>query len=119
VEDLNPHTDAQDALYSASLAEMDELEENRALRLLAAREGIPSILWFVLVVGGTLTIAFTYLFGIERAWLHAVAVAGLTIAICLILYVIAVLDYPFNSGVSVQPDAFELVLRVIGNDGGT
>jgi hypothetical protein len=116
---LNPHTDAQDALYSTSLTELDELEENRTLRLLAAREGIPSILWFVLVVGGMLTIAFTYLFGIERAWLHAVAVAGLTIAICLILYVIAVLDYPFNSGVSVQPDAFELVLHVIGNDGGT
>jgi len=95
------------------LQEMDELEENRALRLLAAREGIRSILWVVLVVGGTLTIAFTYLFGMERAWLHAVAVAGLTTAVCLILYVIAILDYPFNSGVSVQPDAFELVLRVI------
>jgi hypothetical protein len=62
---------------------------------------------------GTLTIIFTYLFGMERAWMHAVVVAGLTTAVCLILYVIAVLDYPFNSGVSVQPDAFELVLRVI------
>jgi hypothetical protein len=58
------------------------------------------------VVGGTLTVGFTCLFGMERSWLHAVAVAGLTTAICLILYVIAVLDYPFNSGVSVQPDAF-------------
>jgi hypothetical protein len=62
----------------------------------------------VLVVGGTLTIAFTYLFGIERAWLHAVAVAGLATAVCLILYVIAVLDYPFSGGVSVQPEAFDL-----------
>ena len=113
VVDLEPRTNAQDALYAASLQELDELEENRALRLLAAREGIPSILWVVLVVGGTLTIAFTYLFGMERAWLHAVTVAGLTTAVCLILYVIAILDYPFNSGVSVQPDAFELVLRVI------
>ena len=113
VVDLEPHSNAQDALYAASLQELDELEENRALRLLAAREGMPSILWVVLVVGGTLTIAFTYLFGMERAWLHAVAVAGLTAAVCLILYVIAILDYPFNSGVSVQPDAFELVLRVI------
>ena len=43
--------------------------------------------------------------------MHAVVVAGLTTAVCLILYVIAVLDYPFNSGVSVQPDAFEPVLR--------
>jgi hypothetical protein len=118
VEDLDPQTDAQNNLYSASLTELDELEESRALRLLSVRQGIPSILWVVLVVGGTLTVAFTYLFGMERAWLHAVAVAGLTTAICLILYVIAVLDYPFNSGVSVEPDAFELVLRVIEDDGG-
>ncbi len=116
VVELDPRSDAQDALYGASLQEVDDLEENRALRLLAAREGIPSILWIVLVVGGTLTIAFTYLFGIERAWLHAVAVAGLATAVCLILYVIAVLDYPFRGGVSVQPEAFELVLRVIEGD---
>ena len=118
VVDLHPRSDAQDALYAASLQELDDLEENRALRLLAAREGIPPILWVVLVVGGTLTIAFTYLFGIERAWLHAVAVAGLTTAVCLILFVIAVLDYPFSGGVTVQPDAFELVLRAFEGDRG-
>ena len=50
--DLEPRTNAQDALYAASLQKLDELEENRALRLLAAREGIPPILWVVLVVGG-------------------------------------------------------------------
>jgi hypothetical protein len=44
------------------------------------------------------------------------AVAGLVLARRLILYVIAVLDYPFSGGVSVQPDAFELVLRVIEGD---
>lgn len=81
-------------------------------------QGIPYILWVVLVVGGTLTITFTYLFGMERTLLHAVAVAGLTILISLILHAIGVLVYPFNIGVRVQPDAFEDVLRAIeGNDG--
>lgn len=65
-----------------------------------------------------LTIAFTYLFGMETAWLHAVAVAGLTILVSLIIHAIGVLDYPFNSGVRVQPDAFEQVLREIGGNGG-
>jgi hypothetical protein len=49
----------------------------------------------------------------ERVWMHAVVIAGLTTAVCLILYVIAVLDYPFNGVVSVQPDAFEPVLGSI------
>lgn len=58
--------------------------------------------------------AFTYLFGIEPAWLHAVTVAGLAVLVSLVLHVIGILDYPFNSGVQVQPDAFEQVLKEIG-----
>jgi hypothetical protein len=34
----------------------------------------------------------------ESVRLHAVAVAGLTVLVALILHVIGVLDYPFDSG---------------------
>ncbi len=118
VQDWEPHTDAQDGLYDETLAELDQLEDNREFRLVAINEGIPYIVWVVLVTGGMLTVAFTYLFGMERLWLHAVAVAGLAILVSLILHVIGVLDYPFNSGVRIQPDAFERVLREIGGQGG-
>jgi hypothetical protein len=42
------------------------------------------------------------------------AVAGLTVLVSLILHVIGVLDYPFDSGVRVQPTAFEQVLVEVG-----
>lgn len=116
VQDFQPQTNAQSDLYSESLSELDELEANRELRLLSVNEGIPYIVWVVLVAGGVLTVAFTYLFGIEPAWLHAVAVAGLAVMVSLVLHVIGVLDYPFNSGVQVQPDAFDQVLREIGGE---
>ena len=119
VQGYEPQTDAQDALYAQALAEVGELEENREFRLLAVDEGIPYMVWVVLVVGGVLTVAFTYLFGMESVRLHAVAVAGLTILISLILHAIGVLDYPFNSGVRVQPDAFEQILREIRGNGGS
>ena len=113
VQDLRPRTDAQSDLYSQSLTELDELEASGELRLLAVNEGTPYIVWVVLVIGGVLTVAFTYLFGIEPDWLHTVAVAGLTILVTLVLHVIGVLDYSFNSGVQVQTDAFEQALRGI------
>ena len=119
VQGYKPHTDAQDALYAEALAEVGELEENREFRLLAVDEGIPYMVWVVLIVGGVLTVAFTYLFGMESVRLHAVAVAGLTILISMILHAIGVLDYPFNSGVRVQPDAFEQILREIRGNGGS
>ena len=118
VQETEPRSDAQGALHAEALSELDELEEDRALRLVTASEGISYIVWVVLVVGGTLTIAFTYLFGIGPAWLHAVTVAGLTVLVSLILHVVGVLDYPYNSGVRVEPDAFEVVLRAIGGNGG-
>jgi hypothetical protein len=118
VQEVEPATDAQGALRTEALGELAELEEDRVLRLVLVREGLPYILWVVLVVGGMLTIAFPYLFGIDAAWLHAATVAGLTVLVALLLHVIGVLDYPFGSGVGVRPDAFEEVLRAIGGNGG-
>ncbi len=54
----------------------------------------------------------------ESVWLHAVAVAGLMVLVSLILHAVGVLDYPFNSGVRVQPDAFEQILREMRGNGG-
>jgi len=65
-----------------------------------------------------LTVAYTYLSRMENVCLHAVAVAGFTILVSLILHAIGILDYPFNSEARVQPDAFEQVLREIGGKGG-
>ena len=118
VQEIEPRSDAQGALHAEALSELDKLEEDRALRLVTASEGISYIVWVVLVVGGTLTIAFTYLFGIGPAWLHAVTVAALTVLVSLILHVVGVLDYLYDSGVRVEADAFEVVLRAIGGNGG-
>lgn len=71
----------------------------------------------MLIVGGTLTITFPYLFGIYDDWLHVATVAGLTVLVSLVLHVVGVLDFPFNSGVRVQPYAFEEVLRMIEGNG--
>ncbi len=58
---FEPGTDWEDELYAQSLTLLAELDQNRALRLLEVREGIPSILWVVLVLGGATTVCFTYL----------------------------------------------------------
>ena len=116
IQDFEPGTEAGQVLRSEGLTQLDDLYEHRALRLLEVREGLPPILWVVLVVGGVITVAFTYLFGMETPWMHMLAVAALTVIVTLIIYTIAVLDYPFNGDLRVGPDAFELVLREIEGD---
>lgn len=114
VQSLDPRTPAEEGIYSASLTNVDDLNEARALRLLDIREGLPPLLWMVLVVGAAVTVSFTFLFGMDTLWLHGMATGALTALVALILYVISVLEYPFDGDVRVGPEAFELALRAMG-----
>ena len=64
----------------------------------------------VLIVGGVITVGFTYLFGLENTLVHLLMVASLAMIISLSLFTVAALDYPFKGDIRIQPDAFEQVL---------
>ncbi len=110
---FEPDTGAEQAVYAQALTLVQDFDEYRALRLLEVREGIPSILWIVMIVGGVITICFTYLFGMRTPHLHVVMVVALTVVLALILYTIRALEYPFDGIVQVKPVAFEAFLDKI------
>ena len=76
-----------------------------------AEEGLPTVLWVVLVAGGMVVVGFTYLFGMENTGSHALMVMSLAGVIALGLFTIGALEYPFSGGARVGPGAFELVLE--------
>jgi hypothetical protein len=90
---------------------MDELADARNARLVEAGEGIPTVLWGVLAVGGILVVGFAYLFGLENTLVHKLMVGALALLISSVLFTIGVLEYPFSGDVRVSPEAFELVLE--------
>jgi cation transporter-like permease len=64
----------------------------------------------VLLVGGVITVGFTYLFGLRSTTVHVLMVAALALVIGLVLFTVAALDYPFRGDVRIDPDAFEQAL---------
>lgn len=118
VLDFESRTEREDALYAQALTLVADLDEGRALRLQEAREGIPSILWVVLVFGGIVTVLFTYLLGIRSEGLHAFMIASYTVVLALILYAVWALDYPFDGLVQISPEAFEAALSRMESSGG-
>jgi len=108
---LDPPTSAQLVRYNQVLEQLHGLGDARRERLLAAGEGLPTILWVVLIVGGVITIGFTYLFGLENTLVHTLMVAALALIISLSLFTVAALDYPFKGDVRIHPAAFEQVLE--------
>jgi hypothetical protein len=118
VQEFEPTTNREQALYAQELEEVDELAEDRSDRLVDVREGIPPILWIALVGLAIIMMVFSYLVGMENRQLHLLTVGALAAGIALVLLTIAVLDRPFGSDSRVGPEPFELALREMGvNDG--
>jgi Protein of unknown function (DUF4239) len=112
--EFDPHTRGEQVLYERGLTDLHNAVDARRSRLLQVREGIPNLLWVVLVVGGVITVSFTYLFGLKSNVAHALMVAALTLLICAILFTIGEFDYPFSGVVEIRPEAFREALRSFG-----
>ena len=111
LQEVEPRTVAEQELYAEGLDQVQRLADARRTRLVAAEEGLPAVLWVVLVVGGIVVVGFAYLFGMENTWAHALMVASLAGIIALVLFTIGVMDHPFSGGARIEPGAFELVLN--------
>jgi protein-S-isoprenylcysteine O-methyltransferase Ste14 len=111
---FDPRTKGEQVLYERGLTDLHNAIDARRSRLLEVREGIPNLLWVVLVVGGVITVSFTYLFGLKSNVAHALMVAALTLLICGILFTIGEFNNPFSGVVEIRPDAFREVLRSFG-----
>jgi hypothetical protein len=111
LQDLQVSTRADQVLYEQGLERVHDLTDARRTRLVETGEGIPAILWVVLVLGGAVTVGFTYLFGLENTRVHRLMVAVLAGVIAPVLFTVGALEYPFWGGARVGPGAFEMVLE--------
>ena len=93
--------------YEEILEQLHDLGNARRERLLAAEQGLPPILWVVLILGGVITVGFTYLFGLENTLVHLLMVAALALIVSISLFTVAALDYPFKGDIRIHPSAYE------------
>ena len=101
-----PRTGAERAFFGESIKKMNQLGELRRSRLMDARTGVHPLLWFVLIVGGLVTITFTFLFGTENLTAQIIMAILLAVLISLILFTILLMDFPFTGGVSISSEPF-------------
>jgi tetrahydromethanopterin S-methyltransferase subunit D len=110
VQGYEPRTAAGEALYAEGLDQVERLADARRARLVQAEEGLPTVLWVVLIVGGIVVVGFAYIFGLENTGAQALMVVALAGVIALGLFTIGAMEHPFSGGARVSPEAFELVL---------
>lgn len=96
VIDLSPQSPVETALYGESLRRLNDLSDSRRLRINSSRDGLPAMLWVVLVGGGIVTLCFTYFFGALNMRAQLLMVGALTGEIAFILVLIVSLDNPYR-----------------------
>jgi hypothetical protein len=89
-----------------ALRELSALAGYRRIRLVESAARLPGVLWWVLLVGGTVTVASTCMFGASNGALHAIQVGAFTLLIALVLVAIADINRPFQGSVHVSDYAF-------------
>ncbi|MCX4830197.1 DUF4239 domain-containing protein [Streptomyces sp. NBC_00006] len=99
-------TPSQQATVQEALAQLSVLDEARRGRESDAGERLSPVIWFGLIVGGGLTVAFMFMFGVQRSFTHVVMVMGLSALITFTVLLIYQLDGPFSGLMAVDPTPF-------------
>jgi hypothetical protein len=97
---------AESTAEDHALSELSSLTEHRRTRLLQSISQLPGVLWFVLIIGGVVTVASSCLFGSENVALHTLQVFAFSLLISMGLVAIADIHRPFQGVVHVSDDAF-------------
>jgi hypothetical protein len=113
-QQYKPQTDFENIWYAESVTELNVLGDARTHRINAINYNIHTFMWLVLFLGAIITISISYLFGTMNKWAHIIMITGLSMSICMVLFLIEGLVHPFSGIISISPDAFILALKQLG-----
>lgn len=91
----------------------NQLYEARRDRLVAAASGIPNVMWAVTLLGGALTVGFSFLFGVPDFRLHLIMTGMLSASLSLVIVLIVALDCPFRGQLSVSSDIYQRIFESV------
>ncbi|NUT36313.1 MAG: DUF4239 domain-containing protein [Hamadaea sp.] len=111
---VRPATPREEAALAQVTAGLSTAAEARRTRMLAAGEGMPGLLWPVLLGGGLMSVAFLYLFGLDRTFPNGLMMAAVGGMIALLLFVIYQVEYPFSRAFAIEPDSLLDALTRVG-----
>ena len=106
---FEPATKGQNSNKAEMLHAVNDLIKARRGRILAAGGHLPVVVWKMLVLGGVISIVYSYFFGARQFGIQMAITGLIASTIALVFVLIVALDFPFRGDVSVSPDAFILV----------
>ena len=95
------------SFLNQSIQDLFSMTGLRASRIDDSSSGLLPTLWIVLLLGGMATVGFTFLFGAHNFKAQAVMTMLLTGVICMSIFMIITLDFPFTGAETLSPDSLQ------------
>jgi hypothetical protein len=107
---LRPSGPGAETMYRESIARLNELGENRELRVIASQASVPTPMWILLIAGAVVFVTFAYLFRMVSLTVHAISVGAIAALVGFVLFLIFALQRPYTGDVQISADPFLHVL---------
>jgi hypothetical protein len=109
---FEPSTKTQELLHNEMLRYLNAMAVSREQRLTTVTAAIPGVLWYIVVIGAFITIAFIWMLHMDLN--SQIVLGGITaFFIGIMIFLIYAMDRPLRGAVSVSPEAFGSVYDLV------
>ncbi len=109
---FEPQTSRESIIQAETLRQFNHFFECRRMRLHSITTCIPPIMWYVVGVGALINLVIVWMF--DMRLITQFALGGLlSLFLGTMMFLIAAMDNPLRGEVSVTPEAFEDVHRIM------
>ena len=110
IDDLEPKTRREQALYAQMLSGFAVMADQRRDRLSKAGTTLPAVMWAMLFVGILITMSYAVAMGVGTSPASAAMLCVLAVLIGLVLSVMVAMNAPFGGGLGVEPNDMRALL---------
>lgn len=112
MEHLNPKSPYQIQLVAEMFNHLNELDTYRGLRTASMETEISPPLWLPIIFGAIITLICAMLMDIEHKRMHVALTSLLGAFICMLLFLIILLDHPFAGSQGIKPDSYRQIFTI-------
>ena len=103
------------ALTIELIKQLDNITKSRRTRVHLSSGIVPNMMWCVLIVGATLTVVFTFFFGLANTVAQVLMTGILAAMIFMSILMTLSFDHPFTGPVQVGPEALKDLLKTFAH----
>jgi hypothetical protein len=108
---VQPENRRELALYQHALDLLTVMTDSRSERLYSSSGSVPKILWFVLIVGGAITLGYPAFFAASNLAAQVLMTASLAALVAMSLLLGLAFDFPFTGDPHISVGPFDEALR--------